>query len=63
MSEKVLLKDGIKYKVWTPKREVEEFEPMVIEHIRDIFGEKCKYFAKRDTTPLPEKRSRKVAPS
>lgn len=43
----ILLKDGIRYTLWTPKDEVKEFEPMIIEHIKDIFGDGCLYFPKQ----------------
>jgi hypothetical protein len=34
----MLLIDGVKYELWTPKKEVEEFHPLVKEHYREIFG-------------------------
>lgn len=57
MNEKILLMDEVKYKIWTPKKEVEEFEPIVLNHIEDIFGEKCKYFSKKKIKTLANKRS------
>ncbi|MBI2329692.1 MAG: hypothetical protein HYU85_08715 [Chloroflexi bacterium] len=36
----MLLIDGVKYELWTPKKEVEEFHPLVKEHYREIFGGK-----------------------
>jgi hypothetical protein len=35
----MLLIDGARYELWTPEKEVEEFHPIVKEHIKDIFGE------------------------
>ena len=35
----MLLIDGVRYELWTPKKEVEEFHPLVKEHYREIFGE------------------------
>lgn len=35
---KMLLIDGVKYELWTPQKEVEEFHPHVKEHYREIFG-------------------------
>ncbi len=37
----MLLIDGVKYELWTPKREVEEFQPLVKEHYKEIFGNDC----------------------
>jgi hypothetical protein len=34
----MLLIDGVKYQEWTPQKEVEEFHPLVKEHIKEIFG-------------------------
>jgi hypothetical protein len=34
----MLLIDGVKYEEWTPATE-DEFERIVIEHAKDIFGE------------------------
>ncbi len=34
----MLLIDGIKYDLWTPRKEVEEFHPLVKEHYEEIFG-------------------------
>lgn len=38
----MLLIDGVKYELWTPPNE-DEFERVVKEHVRDIFGEKSIY--------------------
>jgi len=34
----MLLIDGVKYKLWIPEKEVEEFHPIVKEHYKEIFG-------------------------
>jgi hypothetical protein len=34
----MLLIDGVKYELWTPRKEVEEFQPLVKEHYKEIFG-------------------------
>jgi len=39
----MLLIDGVKYELWTPKSE-EEFEEIIKEHAKDIFGEDSIYF-------------------
>lgn len=39
----MLLIDGVKYELWTPPNE-DEFERMVKEHAKDIFGEESMYF-------------------
>jgi len=38
----MLLIDGVKYEEWTPTNE-EEFEQIVEEHAKDIFGEQSIY--------------------
>ena len=38
---RMLIIDGVKYKLWTPKDEEKEFHPMVKEHSKEIFGEDC----------------------
>ena len=40
----MLIIDGAKYKLWTPKDEEKEFHPMVKEHHKEIFGEDSIYF-------------------
>ena len=40
----MLVIDGVKYKLWTPKDEEKEFHPMIKEYFKDIFGEDCIYF-------------------
>ena len=54
---KIILIDGIKYKIWKPKDEVRDFEPLIIEHIKDIFGDSCEYFPKQKMTTLANNRS------
>lgn len=34
----MLLIDGVKYEEWTPRKEVEEFHPLVKKHYKEIFG-------------------------
>jgi hypothetical protein len=34
----MLLIDGARYELWTPKKEVEEFHPIIKEHYKEIFG-------------------------
>lgn len=43
----MLLIDGVKYKLWSPEKEIGEFEEIVREHIKDIFGEDSIFFEKR----------------
>ncbi|GAH61687.1 unnamed protein product, partial [marine sediment metagenome] len=43
----MILIDGVRYKLWQPTDEVKEFEPMVVEHIKDIFGEDSVYFGRQ----------------
>ena len=40
----MLLLDGVRYFLWTPQNEENEFHPMIIEHSKDIFGEDTLYF-------------------
>lgn len=40
----MLLIDGVRYKLWTPEDEENEFHPMVKEHSKEIFGEDSVYF-------------------
>ncbi len=40
----MLIIDGVRYRLWTPKDEEREFHPMIREHYREIFGEGCLYF-------------------
>ncbi len=43
----MLLIDGVRYEEWIPEKEVEEFQPLVKEHVQDIFGNKSKYIEAR----------------
>ena len=47
MNEDIILVDNVKYKLWAPKDEIHEFEPIVLEHINDIFGENSIYVGKK----------------
>lgn len=40
----MLIIDGVKYKLWTPKNEEKEFHPMIREHSKEIFGASSLYF-------------------
>jgi hypothetical protein len=40
----MLVVDGIRYRLWIPKDEENEFHPMVKEHHKEIFGEDSLYF-------------------
>lgn len=40
----MLILDGVKYRLWTPKDEEKEFHPMIREHSTEIFGETSIYF-------------------
>lgn len=40
----MLLIDGVKYKLWTPQYEVNDFQPIIKEHAKEIFGELSEYF-------------------
>jgi hypothetical protein len=39
----MLIIDGARYRLWTPKDEEREFHPMVREHFREIFGKQSMY--------------------
>ena len=39
----MLLIDGARYELWTPQKEVEEFHPIVKDHIQEIFGERSMF--------------------
>ncbi len=43
----MLIIDGAKYEEWIPEKEVEEFQPIIKEHVQDIFGNKSKYIEAR----------------
>ena len=40
----MLVIDGVKYRLWTPKDEEKEFHPMIKEHAKEIFGKNSLYF-------------------
>lgn len=40
----MLIIDGIKYKLWTPKNEEKEFHPIIKKYSKEIFGEDSLYF-------------------
>ena len=40
----MLVIDGVKYKLWTPRDEEKEFHPMIRENSKEIFGENSLYF-------------------
>jgi len=40
----MLIVDGVKYKLWTPKDEEKEFHPLVKKNYKQIFGEDALYF-------------------
>jgi hypothetical protein len=40
----MLIIDGVKYMLWTPKDEEREFHPMIKEHSKEIFGQDSIYF-------------------
>jgi predicted transport protein len=40
----MIIIDGVKYNLWTPKDEEKEFHPIVKEHFKEIFGENSLYF-------------------
>ena len=42
----MLLIDGVRYYEWIPQDEVKEFQPIIAEHVQDIFGEHAEYFEK-----------------
>ncbi|MCK4357429.1 MAG: hypothetical protein KAW92_01555 [Candidatus Cloacimonetes bacterium] len=48
----IIIKDGVKYKLWEPRHEVSDFEPMIMFHVRDIFGNGCVYFPKQKLNTL-----------
>ncbi|MEA1924602.1 MAG: hypothetical protein U9M95_01905 [Candidatus Altiarchaeota archaeon] len=57
MTDKILLKDGVRYRLWTPENELNDFEPMIKHHIKDIFGNGCKYFPKQKLKTVADNRS------
>jgi len=57
LTEDILLMDGVRYRLWTPENELNDFEPMIKYHIKDLFGNDCKYFPKRKLKTLADNRS------
>lgn len=51
----MLLIDGVKYDLWTPKDEEKEFHPMVRAHHKEIFGEDTLYFDVKHVLKSPSK--------
>jgi predicted transport protein len=45
----MLLIDGVRYRLWTPKDEEKQFHPMIKEHFKEIFGSDSLYFDIRQT--------------
>jgi predicted transport protein len=45
----MLLVDGVRYRLWTPKDEEKQFHPMIKEHFKEIFGSDCLYFDIKQT--------------
>lgn len=45
----MLLIDGVRYRLWTPKDEEKQFHPMIKEHSKEIFGSDSLYFDIRQT--------------
>lgn len=57
MPREILLKDGVRYRLWTPENEPNDFESMIKYHIKDIFGDNCEYFPKRKLKTLAGNRA------
>lgn len=51
----MLLIDGVKYDLWTPKDEEKEFHPLVRAHYREIFGEDALYFDVKHVLKTPSR--------
>ena len=49
----IIKKDGVTYTEWTPPKEEPDFEPMIIHHVKDIFGDSCEYFMKKQVEAIP----------
>ena len=41
---KTLVINGIKFDLWTPEHEKEQFHPIIKEHSKEIFGQDAVYF-------------------
>ena len=57
MSNEILIKDGVKYRLWAPPKEPQDFEPMIKYHVKDIFGKGCEYFPKQKLKTLANNKS------
>lgn len=57
MTEDIILMDNVVYNIVNFDNEVQEFEPLVIEHIKDIFGKDAKFYLKRAIKTLANNRS------
>lgn len=53
----IIFKDGVKYLLWEPEHELNDFEPMIKYHVKDIFGDECEYFPKQKLKTLADIRS------
>jgi predicted transport protein len=51
----LLLVDGVKFDLWTPKDEEKEFHPLVKAHHKEIFGEDAFYFDVKHVLKSPSK--------
>ena len=47
LNEKIVLIDGVYYKEIKIANELHDFEPIVLEHLENIFGEDCRYYPKK----------------
>jgi hypothetical protein len=56
----MLIIDGVKYRLWTPRDEEKEFQPLVEKHSKHIFGADSLYFPKEKL--LVSKSGRGVMP-
>lgn len=43
----MILIDGVKYQEWEPPDETKDFEPIIREHHKDIFGMDAEFFRKQ----------------
>jgi hypothetical protein len=41
---KTLVIDGIRFNLWIPEHEKEQFHPIIKEHSKEIFGQDAVYF-------------------
>lgn len=47
INNNIILMDSVEFKLWTPKDEINDFEPIVLEHIKEIFGKNSIYVGKK----------------